>query len=191
MQRALLSSSGLFQALTPTLAVRSSHNPDLLRLKGRIKAWEGTDKMPAAANPTCPAPGTATLGKPQLWAEGTRCESIAGSERGAGSRWMYNSLSVLVETGAGVNTEGWQCWEFLGCSWGVGEHNSLFNPSDMTGKGQSHCLDPKSSCPGKGDALVQQRSTWLCPALAPPPPGGQAQQGLALLPTHRHCWVVA
>lgn len=95
-QRALLSPSGLFQALTPTLAVRSSHNPNLLRPKGRGKAWEGTDKVPAAANPTCPAPGTATLGKPQLWAEGTCRESIAGTERGAGSRWMYSSLSVLV-----------------------------------------------------------------------------------------------
>ena len=97
MQSALLSPSSLFQALTPTLTVRSSHNPDLVRPKGRVKAWEGTDKVPAAANPTCPAPGTATLGRPQLWAEGTCCESIAGTERGAGSRWMYNSLLVLVE----------------------------------------------------------------------------------------------
>lgn len=80
MQSALLSPSNLFQALTPTLAVRSSHKPNLLRLKGRVKAWEGTDKVPAAADP-CPAPGTATLGKPQLWAEGTCSKSIVGTEQ--------------------------------------------------------------------------------------------------------------
>lgn len=55
-----------------------------------------------------------------------------------------------------MNTEGWQCWEFLGYSLVAGEHNPLFNPSDMTGKGQPHCLDPKSSCLGKGDTLVPQ-----------------------------------
>lgn len=90
MQSALLSPSGLFQALTPTLTVRPSHNPNLLRPKGSVKAWEGTDKVPAAANPTCLALGMAMLGKPQLWAEGTCCESMTGTERGVGSQWMYN-----------------------------------------------------------------------------------------------------
>lgn len=85
-QSALLPPSGLFWALTPTLAVRSSHNPDLLRPKGRVKAWEGTDMVPASANPTCPAPGVAGLGKPQLRAEGTCSERTAGTERGAGRR---------------------------------------------------------------------------------------------------------
>lgn len=88
------------------------------------------------------------LGKPQRWAEGTGCESTAGTERGTGRRWMHNSLAVLVEAGAGVNTSWWQ---FLGYSWGVAGHNPFFNPSDMTGKGQPCCLGPKSSCPGKED----------------------------------------
>jgi len=77
----------------------------------------------------------------------------------------------------GWTPRGWQCCEFLL----VGEHNPLFNPSDVTEKGQPHRMDPKSSCPGKGDALALP-----CPGTQPP--GGQAQQGLgsALLPIPRH-----
>lgn len=86
----------VYQALTLMLTVRSSHNADFLRPKGRVKAWEGTDKVPAAANPTCSAPGTAMRDQPQLWAEDTCCESIAWTEWDAGSR-DAGSLSVLVE----------------------------------------------------------------------------------------------
>lgn len=57
-----MSPSGVLQALALMLAVGSPH-----------KAGEGTEEVPA-----CPAPGEARLGKPQLWAEGTSCESIAG-----------------------------------------------------------------------------------------------------------------
>lgn len=107
-----------FPALTLALVARSSHHPCLLRPKGRVKAWEETDKVPAAADPTgsYPAPGTAVLGKPQL-----RAESITGTEKdsrhgqptgtpqpfGAGGDWC------------GVNATGWQCYKVLGWSWGL------------------------------------------------------------------------
>lgn len=64
---------------------------------------------------------------------------------------MDNSLSVLVERLVlGEHRVVGSAGSFWAAS-GRLEHNPCFNPSDMTGEGQSHCLDPKGSCPGKGD----------------------------------------
>lgn len=75
--------------------------------------------------PARPAPAEATLGKPQLWAEGTSCESITGAGRDAGQGWMDNSLLVLVDRLVLGEHRVGQCWEFLGCFWGGWSTNLL------------------------------------------------------------------
>lgn len=102
-----------FPALTLALIARLSHHLHLLRPKGSVKAWQGTDEVPAAADPTglYPAPGTAMLGKPQLRAEsitGTKysgCGQPAGTPQpsGAGGDWCWGECyRAAVLQGSGL-----------------------------------------------------------------------------------------
>lgn len=109
MRSTLVSPSGALQALALTLAVRSPHNPDPLRLgRGQTRCqhvlpqeqprWASLSsglRAPAARASLGPGGMQATDG----WTIAFRCWW-----RG----WCW------------VNTGWWQCWEFLGCFWGVG-----------------------------------------------------------------------
>lgn len=47
---------------------------------------------------------------------------------------------MLVESDAGVNPMGWQCWELLG--WAGGLVSPLHSPSDITGKLETSADSP-------------------------------------------------
>lgn len=122
--------------------------------------------------PARPAPAEATLGKPQLWADGTSCESITGAG-GMQARDGWTIAFWCWWTGwCWVNTGWGQCWEFLGCFWRGLEHKSPANPSDMIGEGQPRCLHPTGSCPGKGDTDPTAKHLALpCPGHTTTPAG--------------------